>query len=75
MTTKRLNKCSFEIAAPQTDFDMSGMVVENHKIINVPIPDPIVLQPVFFKEKKHYLVVTAWGTEASDVSIVNERMN
>jgi len=75
MTTRRLNKCSFEIAAPQTDFDMSGMVVENHKIINVPIPDPIVLQPVFFKEKKHYLVVTAWGIEASDVSVVNERMN
>lgn len=75
LITRKLGKCSLEIAAPQTDFDMSGKIVETRKIINAPIPDPIVLQPVFFNGKKHYLVVTAWGIEASDESIVNERMN
>lgn len=72
---KTFSKCPLEIAAPPTDFNTAGKEVENSKIIKAPIPDPIVLQPVIFKNKKHYLVVTAWGAEASDESVVNERMN
>lgn len=75
MSFKTFDKCPLEIAAPQTDFDMNGKQVEKSKITKAPVPDPIVLQPVIFKNKKHYLVVTAWGTEASEESVVNERMN
>ena len=31
MITKRLNKCSLEIAAPQTDFDISRKLLKNIK--------------------------------------------
>lgn len=72
---KSFNKCPLEIAAPMQDFDMQGKTVEKHKIVKAPVPDPIVLQPVIFKNKKHYLIVTAWGAEASDEAVVNEKMN
>jgi hypothetical protein len=71
-------KCPLEIAAPIKDFDMKGTKVNKFnisKIIKVKIPDPVVLKPVFFAGKKHYLVVTAWGEEASDEMVVNDRMN
>ncbi len=36
----------------------------NKKIV---VPDPVILQPV----KGGYLIVTAWGDEASDPDIIN----
>ncbi len=66
-------KSILEIAAPLKDFNMEGREVKGHKILN--IPDPVVLMPVLFKDKKHYLVVTAWGIEASDENVVNARHN
>jgi hypothetical protein len=68
-------KCPLEIAAPIKDFNMDGMEVKNHKISKIEIPDPIVLKPVIYKGKKHYLIVTAWGLEASDEIVVNQKMN
>lgn len=68
-------KCPLEIAAPVKDFNMEGMEVKNNKIQKIEIPDPIVLKPVIFKDKKHYLIVTAWGEEASDEIVVNQQMN
>ena len=68
-------KCPLEIAAPVKDFNMEGMEVKNNKIQKIEIPDPIVLKPVIFKDKKHYLIVTAWGEEASDEVVVNQQMN
>jgi hypothetical protein len=68
-------ECELEIAAPIKDFDMTGMEVKDNKIQKMQIPDPIVLCPVFFKNKKHYLIVTAWGDEASDELVVNQKMN
>lgn len=35
------------------------------------IPDPVVLYPV----REGYLIVTAWGDEASDPDVVNEVNN
>ena len=35
------------------------------------IPDPVVLQPV----KGGYLILTAWGDEASDPLVINENFN
>jgi len=67
-----------EIAAPKSNFDTSGMELKGFKLTQITkreIPDPIVLQPVFHNGTKHYLIVTAWGAEASDSEVVNEKMN
>lgn len=68
-------KCSLEIAAPIKDFNMEGMELKGLKLSKIEIPDPIVLKPVFFKGKKHYLIVTAWGLEASDELVINQINN
>lgn len=68
--------CELEIAAPIKDFNTKGMEVENFKLEAKPMEyDPIVLKPVFFNNQKHYLIVTAWGLEASDELVVNQKMN
>ena len=70
------NKCPLEIAAPLKDFNTTGMEVDDYELSKkIEILDPVVLKPVFFKGKKHYLIVTAWGVEASDDLVVNERFN
>lgn len=65
--------CSMEIVASSKDFDMTRMEVKDYKLSA--IPDPIVLQPVYFEDNKYYLIVTAWGEESSDQLIVNEKLN
>jgi hypothetical protein len=57
----RATKCPLEIAAPLKDFNTVGIKIKNNKIVENEIPDPIVLKPVIFKDKKYYLIVTAWG--------------
>lgn len=59
-------KCPMFICAPKQDFKLP----EKSKI-----PDPIVLQPVVFDRKCLFLIVTAWGAEASDPDVVNDKMN
>lgn len=70
-------KSPLEIAAPIKDFNLDKHEVKNFKIVKkkVQIPDPIVLQPVFYEGQKHYLIVTAWGLEASDEEVINPRHN
>ena len=68
-----VNKCLLEIAAPPSDFDTKGLEIKNFKLQE--IPDPIVLHPVTYKNKKYYLIVTAWGLEASDELVINQKMN
>jgi len=68
-------KLPLEIAAPLKDFNMDEMEVKDFKLSKIEIPDPVVLKPVLFNGKKHYLIVTAWGIEASDSLVVNERFN
>lgn len=67
--------CPLEIVAPSNDFDMKNMQIKDFQLSAKPAPDPIVLQPVWFKGKKHYLIVTAWGLEAGDESVVNANHN
>lgn len=73
----RGEECRLEIAAPEKDFDKTGMEldVKTRKLTKIEVPDPIVLKPVVFNGKKHYLIVTAWGIEASDESVVNHINN
>ncbi len=67
---KVVKSLGLKICAPQKDMIIhSYQTVSNYEIKE--IPDPIVLQPV----KGGYLIVCAWGDEASDPIIVNETMN
>lgn len=70
-----INKCPLEIAAPPSDFNLDQMKIEDFKITQIKVEDPVVLQPVIFENQKHYLIVTAWGPEASDKEVVNHIMN
>lgn len=59
-----------KICAPLKDMEIpKGKEIKGYKIQD--IPDPVVLQPV----KGGYLIVTAWGDEASDELVVNEISN
>lgn len=63
------------ICAPQKDINMEGLekygVMYSTSTKHKYIPDPVVLQPV----KHGWLIVEAWGDEASDPIVVNETMN
>lgn len=72
---KEIKPESLVIAASANDFDLDRMDVRDFEIVKRQIPDPVVLHPVVFNEKKYFLIVTAWGEEASDELVVNERMN
>lgn len=69
-----VNRREMFICAPRKDMDMKGLskigalfaVVTQKRI-----PDPVVLKPV----NGGYLVVAAWGDEASDPIVVNQRDN
>lgn len=70
-------RSAFEIAAPKEYFQLSkDDTIENNQIITkIQIPDPVVLCPVMYGSEKYYLIVTAWGNEASDKAVVNQKMN
>jgi len=72
-SSHHVDLCSLEIVAPVSDFDMSESKIKNFKLLKVPvpIPDPVVLQPVHFEGQKHYLIITAWGPESKDDLVVN----
>lgn len=69
--------CPLEIAAPLSDFNVENLQLEGTQLIEKAkeIPDPVVLQPVFYKGNKHYLIVTAWGEEASDPDVMRDFSN
>jgi hypothetical protein len=65
---------NLHICAPIKDMDMSDMTItRGYKMQEVVkhIPDPVVLHPV----KGGYLILTAWGDEASDPMVTNEINN
>lgn len=82
---KHYKESPLEIIASIDHFHMNGAIgVENFRITYQrrkddqdfrSIPDPIVLHPVFWKGNKHYLIITAWGDEASDPAIYNHNRN
>lgn len=52
--------------------DITGLELkEGYKLTKKHIPDPVVLQPI----KNGYLIITAWGDEASDELVVNQINN
>ncbi len=63
---------NLSICAPIKDMNTSGLELsEGYKLQAKIIPDPVVLQSV----KGGYLILTAWGDEASDPIVVNNKMN
>jgi hypothetical protein len=68
-------KSKLVIAAPISDFDTRYMKIQNHQLVKAPVQDPIVLKPVIFNEKKYFLIMSAWGKEASDENVVNQNFN
>lgn len=68
--------CSpLEIAAPIKKFNMRDHEIKDFKLQRIEDRDPVVLQPVCYNNKKYYLIVTAWGDEASDELVINQKMN
>ena len=60
------------IAAPKKDFNITDtQEIKKFKLFDKPVPDPVILAPVI----GGYLIVTAWGDEASDPIIQNEINN
>lgn len=74
-TSTSYRECPLTIVAPVSDFNMGKSELKDFQVSDVFIPDPIVLAPVFFEGQRHFLVVTAWGEEASDQDVVNQKMN
>jgi hypothetical protein len=67
-------KTEMMICAPLKDMDVDGLKKVKSffsRVTTREIPDPIVLQPV----KDGFLIVAAWGDEASDPIVVNEINN
>lgn len=69
--TWRKVKAGFMICAPDDDMEYDRRRFWQREGRIEAIPDPVVLQPV----KGGYLIVTAWGDEASDEIVVNQKMN
>lgn len=64
-------KPSFKICASVKDFDTTQMSIKEGYKLEKNIPDPIVLQPV----NGGYLIVSKWGLDGQDESLVNQTMN
>ncbi len=63
-------KPTLKICAPEKDFDTTHLIKNGHNL-ELHIPDPIVLQPV----NGGYLIVSKWGLEGQDETLVNEKFN
>ena len=59
------------IIATRDQLNMKSARVQGHKLVDIVKEDPIVLQPV----KEGYLIVSAWGIEASDKEVQNPKFN
>ncbi len=66
-----INTNELQICAPLKDMDLSGMEIKKGYKLQKHIPDPVVLKRV----KGGYLILTAWGDEASDELVVNQKFN
>jgi hypothetical protein len=68
------DRVTLQIAAPLKDMEQVGYKVKNQMLVRE-VPDPVVLAPVQYKGVELYCIVTAWGDEASDEVVVNQKMN
>lgn len=69
-----LKKCvmPLHIAAPLKDMDTKGLELNGYHLRKkFEFPDPVVFQPVVYKNIKGCLIATKWGDEASDPILYN----
>lgn len=59
-----------KIAAPLKDMDTTGYEVKGREL-KKHIPDPIVMIPRTYNGIDGYIIITAWGDEASDPEIID----
>lgn len=69
--TKRYYFEPIQIIAPVGDMELTGKKIVKNQIVDIPPKDPVVLCPV----RGGYLLVTAWGDEASDPIVMNPKLN
>lgn len=68
--TPKLNIC-----APLKDMNTNGYKVKGHLLVKN-IPDPIVTKlKIHENGTKVHIILTAWGDEASDPMVTNEKLN
>jgi hypothetical protein len=69
---KEMRKAPLQICAPSKDMILDKGLLVGYRIVDVKdVPDPVVLQPV----KGGFLIICAWGDEASDPLVVNQINN
>lgn len=71
---EHIDRTGLRICAPKKEMNVDGLKKTGFSFFKVTekhVPDPVVLQPV----KGGYLIVTAWGDEASDENVVNQKFN
>ena len=70
-------KAPLVIVAPVKDFAMNDSEIKEFELRPkaIEIPDPIVLKSVFYNKKQYFLVITAWGLEAEEEDVINQKMN
>lgn len=68
------SKRPLKIAAPLKDMNTEGHRLKGNKLKRE-IPDPVILAPIKVNGTDLYCIVTAWGDEASDEIIVNQKNN
>lgn len=66
----RIEILDLQICAPRKDMDTTGMKLDGHIMKLIP-KDPVVIQPI----EGGGLIIAAWGDEASDPLVVNEKLN
>jgi len=66
-----INGTSLLVIATKDQLNMKDARVQGHKLVDIVKEDPIILQPI----KNGYLIVSAWGIEATDSEVQNPRFN
>lgn len=66
------SKPPFKICAPKKEFNTSGYEVKDGFRL---VYDPIVIQPVKYKSIEGGLIISKWGLEGQDETLVNEINN
>lgn len=54
-------KCSLEIASLFSDFNLINTEINDFKLSQIEVFDPVILQPVFFNKNKYYLILTPFN--------------
>lgn len=71
-TSASFEVIGLQICAPVKDMDMEGMTIKDgYKMRKIHVPDPVVLHPC----PGGYIILSAWGDEASDENVVNQNHN